>query len=122
VHGFRNQLKFDFPTCEKLGVGSAFEDQHRFDADPDPDPDCVNDTGGKTAAGINYTDGKFATGIKDTDGKIQFNSTDFYWVFLTSNMRVNWLLFNHSIPLVSFLWPISYLSVHPSVDTFAPPY
>jgi hypothetical protein len=24
---------------EKLGVGSAFEDRHRFDADPDPDPD-----------------------------------------------------------------------------------
>ncbi len=38
MHGFRNELKFDFPTCEKLGVGSAFEDQHRFDADPDPDP------------------------------------------------------------------------------------
>ena len=34
--------------------------------------------------------------------KIQFNSTDFYWVFLTSNIRVNWQLFNHSIPLVSF--------------------
>jgi hypothetical protein len=48
---------------------------------------------------------------------IQFYSTDLG--FLTSNIRVNWL-FNHSIPLVSFLWPISYLSVHPTVDTFAP--
>ncbi len=38
--------------------------------------------------------------------------------FLTSNIRVKWL-FNHSIPLVSFLWPT--VRVHPSVDTFAPP-
>jgi hypothetical protein len=69
-HGFRNKLKFDFPTCEKLGVGSAFEDRHCLDADLDPDPDCVNDTAGETAAGINYTGGKFATVINDTDGKI----------------------------------------------------
>jgi hypothetical protein len=33
------ELKFDFPTCEKLGVGSAFQDRHCLDADPDPDPD-----------------------------------------------------------------------------------
>ncbi len=40
--------------------------------------------------------------------------------FLTSNIWVNWLL-NHYIPIVGFLWPISYLRVRPSVDTFATP-
>ncbi len=40
-----------------------------------------------------------------------FNSIDFYWGFLTINIRVNWL-FNHSMTLVEcFLWPISYLRV-----------
>jgi hypothetical protein len=51
---------------------------------------------------------------------VQFNSTDFYWVFLASNIRVNWLL-NHSFTLVSFLWPFSCLRVGQSVDTFATP-
>ncbi len=47
-----------------------------------------------------------------------FNSTDFYWFLLLSIFGLT----GCSIPLFPlwiFLWPISYLSVRPSVDTFA---